>query len=74
MKLTIGTRLGSTNTRINIRNLHTHFLLQLYRSGSRPVWLKGGRTYRALSKTQRRAVYDLLRLRMVKAGSLKAEV
>jgi hypothetical protein len=74
MKLTIGTLLGSNNIRINIRNLPTHFLLTLHRTGKRPVWVQQTRVHRSLNKTQRRAIYDLLRLRMVKRGSLKVEV
>lgn len=74
MKLTIGTLLGSTNSRINIKNLHTHFLLQLYRSGTRPVWEQSHRVKKALTKTQRRAIYNLLRLRAVKKGALKVGV
>lgn len=66
MKLNIGTPLGSTNSRINIRNLPTHFLLKLYYSKTRPVWLQGGRTMRPLTKDQHRAIHNLLRLRAVK--------
>lgn len=66
MKLNIGTPLGSTNSRINIRNLPTHFLLKLYHSKTRPVWFKGGRTMRPLTKDQHRAIHNLLRLRAVK--------
>ena len=66
MKLNIGTPLGSTNSRINIRNLPTHFLIQLYRSSSRPVWDSGHRITRPLTKAQHRAIHNLLRLRAVK--------
>jgi len=66
MKLNIGTLLGSTNRRINIRNLHTHFLIQLYRSSSHPVWENGHRVTRPLTKDQHRAIHNLLRLRAVK--------
>lgn len=72
MKLNIGTLLGSTNSKINIRNLPTHFLLRLYYRGTRPVWVAGGRVERALSKSQRFAIHNLLRLRFVKRGALKA--
>ncbi len=72
MKLNIGTLLGSTNSKINIRNLPTHFLLRLYRRGTRPVWaVGGGRVERALSKDQRFAIRNLLRLRAVKRGAVK---
>ena len=74
MKLNIGTLLGSNNSCINIRNLPTHFLLQLYRTGVRPVWENSHRVTRALSKSQRLAIRNLLRLRAVKRGALKAEV
>ena len=74
MKLTIGTLLGSNNSRINIRNLPTHFLLQMYRSGTRPVWVCGGRVKRTLSKSQLFAIRNLLHLRYVKRGALKVEV
>ena len=73
MKLNIGTLLGSTNSRINIRNLPTHFLMQMYRTGSRPEWAGGIRITRALSKSQRLAIRNLLRLRAVKRGALKVE-
>jgi hypothetical protein len=66
MKLNIGTPLGSTNRRINIRNMTTHFLLKLYYSKTRPVWVKGGRVMRSLTKDQHRAIHNLLRLRAVK--------
>ena len=71
MKLNIGTLLGSNNSHINIRNIPTHFLLQMYHSGTRPVWEKHHRVTRALSKSQRLAIRNLLRLRAVKRGGLK---
>lgn len=74
MKLNIGTLLGSTNSRINIRNLPTHFLLQMYYSGTCPVWVCGGRVKRTLYKSQRLAIRNILRLRAVKRGALKVEV
>lgn len=74
MKLNIGTPLGSTNSKINIRNLPTHFLLRLFYRGTRPVWLNGGRVERALSKYQRFTIRNLLRLRAVKRGELGREV
>ena len=71
MRLNIGTLLGSTNARISISNLPTHFLMRLYARGTRPVWRNGGRIETPLSKDQRLAVRNLLRLRNVKRGTLK---
>ena len=72
MRLNIGSSLGSTNSRINISNLSTHFLMRLYFRGTRPVWRSGGRIEMPLSKNQRLTIRNLLRLRNVKRGSLKA--
>ena len=74
MKLTIGTLLGSSNTRINVRNLPTHFLLTMYARRVRPVWAAGGWVERPLTKAQHRELHNLLRLRSVKRGGLNAEL
>ena len=71
MRLTIGSSLGANNARISISNLPTHFLMRLYARGTRPVWRNGGRIETPLSKDQRLAVRNLLRLRNVKRGTLK---
>ena len=73
MRLTIGTLLGSTNARITISNLPTHFLLMMYRRHARPVWSKSHRVFVPLTKVQHRAIHELLRLRFTKRGSV-AEV
>ena len=82
MKLTFWTRLNGnkTNTRMNISNMPTHVLLKMYHSGTRMVNEKyyQGRVEhympvaRPLTKPQRQAIYNLLRLRFTKRGSLKA--
>lgn len=74
MKLVLGTPLGSTNSKINIRNLPTHYLLKLYYTGQKWIWGQGGgQVVTTLSKKQRLAIHNLLRLRMVVKGSLKGQ-
>jgi len=82
MKLTFWTRLNSnkTNTRMNISNIPTAFLLKMYYEKSRMVveqvpygtMIKHIPVRRELSKAQHRAIHNLLRLRLTKRGLLKA--
>lgn len=65
MKLNIGTLLGSSNSRINIRNLPTHFLLMLYSRRARPVWIQSQRKFVPLSSKQHIAVRNVLRVRLL---------
>ena len=85
MKLTFWTRLNSnkTNTRMNISNMPTQFLLKLYYTKSREVLMRervfpGVYKYVPqhvpLTTKQHRAIHNLLRLRLTKRGSLLAEV